>query len=69
MPWDKEAKVPIIEYWGTRHDFTLGLSIRNDGEEGKSCCGYEYSSNSGGIDPLRYNRYLSPFDGTTYSGI
>ena len=24
MPWDKEAKTPIIEYWDRRHDFYQG---------------------------------------------
>jgi hypothetical protein len=31
MPWDKEAKVPIIEYWGKRHDFIRGTTISDTG--------------------------------------
>ena len=52
MPWDKEAKVPIIEYWGTRHDFSRGTTISN--EEGSCSQGHVFNQ----IFP--YNYCLSP---------
>jgi hypothetical protein len=56
MPWDKEAKVPIIEYWGARHDFSRGTTIQNS--EGSCSSGHKFSE----IFPYSKNYYLSSKD-------
>ena len=61
MPWDKEAKVPIIEYWGKRHDFSRGITVSNKG--GGTDDGIPYTDTNPVKEPLYLGKYTN---GTFY---